>query len=182
SGGALYNEGGVTRIVRSVVEGNTAIYSGGGIYVAAGRVEAIDSEIRDNVASDDAVVYETYSFGGGIASFSEAGVAITRSTIANNTSANVGGGIANGSSDTPDLPMTLRDVRIEGNRAGDYGGGFIHYYRTTRESLRELGTTDVSSNAAGAGPGGDDGDDRYYAEVTGATVPGAEVPDVAGLP
>lgn len=179
SGGALYNEGGVTRIVRSVVEGNTAIYSGGGIYVAAGRVEAIDSEIRDNVASDDAVVYETYSFGGGIASFSEAGVAITRTTIATNTSANVGGGIANGSSNTPDLPMALRDVRIEGNRAGDYGGGFIHYHGTTRDSLRELGDTEVSGNVAGSGPGGDDGDDRYYAEVTGATAPSSGASDVA---
>lgn len=172
SGGALFNEGGVTRIVRSVVEGNAAVYSGGGIYVASGRVEAIDSEIRDNVASDDAVVYETYSFGGGIASFSEAGVFVTRGTIANNTSANVGGGIANGSNDTPDRPMTLRDVRIEGNRAGEYGGGLIHYYRADLASLQELGSTEVSGNLAGAAAGGDDGDDRYFSEVTGTAVPG----------
>lgn len=166
SGGGIYNEAGITRLVNSVVSANTAIYSGGGVYVAAGRVELIESQVRDNVASDEGVAYDTYSFGGGIANFSSAGVAMTRGAVAGNTSGDVGGGLSNGGTADPDLPMTLRDVRIEGNVAGSYGGGFMQYFVANRESLQEFGATEATGNVAGGGPGGDDGDDRYFEEVT----------------
>lgn len=165
SGGAIYQEAGGTQLVRTVVRGNLAAYSGGGVYVEAGTLELTDSELVENTASDAGASFDTYSFGGGIANFSRDGVALTGGEVRGNVSSNVGGGIANGSNRLPDLPMTLRDVLVTENRAGDFGGGLIHYVARDRASLRELGATEVVGNVAGAGMGGGDGDDRSISQA-----------------
>ena len=162
SGGAIYHEAGSAQIERSVIVGNVGAYSGGGVYVEAGTVELVDSDVVENVASDAGLGFETYSFGGGIANFSADGVQVTGGAIRGNSSGNVGGGLANGSSQRPDLPLTLDGVLVVENRAGEFGGGLIHYFVEDRGALVEVGATDVLDNVAGDALGGEDGDDRSY--------------------
>jgi predicted outer membrane repeat protein len=164
SGGAIYQESGSTELIRTVLRGNVAAYSGGGIYVGSGTFELVASDLLDNVASDASVGFDTYSLGGGLASFSRDGVTLTGGEVRGNVSTNVGGGIANGSDRRPDRPLTLRDVLVTENRAGEFGGGLIHYVGGDSESLRELGSTEIRGNVAGDAVGGGDGDDRSYAQ------------------
>jgi len=167
-GGGLYNDG-TAQIVNSTLDGNTAVYSGGGIYVGAGSVEVTGSIINDNTASDASVTsFTTYSYGGGVANFVDSGFTMTGGSITNNTSANIGGGIANGSNIVPDLAMTLTDVSVTTNTAAEYGGGFIHYYDTDvppNYSLELLGTTSVTGNTANVS-----GNNAFYNDINASSL------------
>jgi CSLREA domain-containing protein len=116
-GAGIYNQGNLT-LIRTVVEGNTAVSQGGGISHSFGLLTVSDSTIRDNTAVS----------GGGI--FSMGPAAIESSTVSGNLATNndamlnngdAGGGIVNGGSLASS--MTITNSTISGNRAnGHYGG------------------------------------------------------------
>ena len=116
-GAGIYNQGNLT-LVRTVVEGNTALSQGGGISHSFGLLTVRDSTIRDNTAVS----------GGGILSMGQA--TIESSTVSGNFATNndamlnngdAGGGIVNGGSLASS--MTITNSTISGNRAnGNYGG------------------------------------------------------------
>jgi len=181
-GGGLFIEGGTVTIVDSQFDGNAAVNSGGAIYVDTGSVTVSGplTVINGNDA-DDAIVtsYATpLSFGGGVANFVDGGFTMTGGSVTGNTSADNGGGLANGSSVLPDLAMVLTDVTVTGNSA-DFGGGIIHYYDTDAPpatTLELLGTTSVSGNTATSAGG-----DVFYDDVNAALLAPAAL-DAPALP
>jgi predicted outer membrane repeat protein len=95
----------------SVFENNTALSSGGGIYNENGDVTIQDVVIRNN-RSDTS--------GGGISNISQ--LTIGTSTIAGNTTGNLGGGLENQGDGT----MEIMKSTISDNVAGLQGGGIWH--------------------------------------------------------
>jgi hypothetical protein len=158
SGGALYVEAGTAELVDTRLSGNRAVFSGGGVYVASGaEVTVRDSDLADNVASDDGLGFDSYSYGGGVANLGR--YEMVRGTVAGNASDEVGGGLANGADDAPDAPMRLTDVIVTRNQAVEYGGGAINYFSEEPGNFVERGATRFVNNEAGI-----DGDDRLDVE------------------
>jgi len=128
-GGGIYNQGNLI-LVRSVVEGNTAVRivpgsiefrRGGGIFHSFGSLTIRDSTIRENSAVS----------GGGV--FNMGVATIETSTISGNFAINndpllndgdAGGGIVNGGAIAG--TMALTNSTISGNRSnGNYGGLYV---------------------------------------------------------
>ena len=106
-GGGLINQGGPVVITQSLISGNTAAYAGGvyaGNYTSAGGTLSIDSSTVTGNSS------------GAIWNFSDAGVAITSSTIAGND----GIGLINYG--YPFFQFTLETSIVSGNTGGDCDG------------------------------------------------------------
>lgn len=162
AGGGFYNRAGDAVLERVRVFDNRAVFSGGGVYVYDGFVELLEADVRGNLASDAGTTIDSTSYGGGMA-ISGTGSAVLRGgTITENVSADMGGGIGNGTNNAPDRPVTLDGVEISGNRAEGYGGGAINYHSGEPGNLVEAGGTLLSGNSAGV-----DGDDRYDRLVGG---------------
>ena len=126
---------GDAHLLRSIVSGNAATHSGGGIY-AAGTVTLVDSRVENN-----AVTEATDGFGGGV---SASALEATDSTISQNSAAKTGGGVY---ADT----VTLTDSLVDGNSLSDdasRGGGVRS--ETTIAATRSR----VSNNTAGQSGGG----------------------------
>ena len=181
SGGALYNGGGTTTLVDTVIRGNLAMFSGGGIYVTGGTVEMTGGEVDGNTASDATVDFGTFSYGGGVANAAseddgtEGTVSLTNVLVTGNVSQEFGGGLSNGTTGSPDLTMTLDGVTVTANAADPdtgFGGGAINYHSGDPGNLAELGSSSITGNSAANGP------DRYDSDVTllGLSVQSADGP------
>lgn len=153
AGGGIYNYRGNVTIEDSVISFNEVKYSGGGLYNnGAGRMILTNTDVLNNIASDERFAPATprVNLGGGI--YNQGTFSMTGGTVSGNWSALYGGGISNGFDRAPDLPMTLTDVVITGNTAlnfedpaDSFGGGYITWY-TVASTVQELGATSVSGN------------------------------------
>lgn len=162
AGGGFYNLAGSAVLERTTVADNRAVFSGGGIYVFDGFVEVIDGDVRDNLASDTGTTIDSTSYGGGIAISGTGSAAVRGGSVADNVSADMGGGIGNGTGNAPDRPTTLDGVLVTGNRADGYGGGAINYHTGDPGNLVVIAGTDLSGNTAGVA-----GDGRFDSLVAG---------------
>lgn len=162
AGGGFYNLAGSAVLERTSVADNRAVFSGGGIYVFDGFVEVIDSEVRDNVASDEGTTIDSTSYGGGIAISGTGSATVLGGSVADNVSADMGGGIGNGTGNAPDRPTTLDGVLVTGNYADGYGGGAINYHTGNPGNLIVVASTELSANTAGVA-----GDGRFDSLVAG---------------
>ncbi|MCA1789051.1 MAG: hypothetical protein LC667_04095 [Thioalkalivibrio sp.] len=161
AGGGFYNFSGTAVLERTRLVSNRAVFSGGGAYVFDGSLELIDSNVRDNVASDVGTTIDSTSYGGGVAISGTGSATLRGGSVTDNFSANMGGGIGNGTGNAPDRPTLLDGVRVEGNHAEGYGGGAINYHTGEPGNLAETGSTDLSVNSAGVA-----GDGRFDSLVT----------------
>ena len=128
-GGGIYNLG-TLMVSDSIISGNHADYSGGGLYNDFGEVTVSESTIISNSASD----------GGGINNFGT--MNIISSTISGNT-AQFGGGIQNSSHE-----MTITNSIIRNNSAGNEGGGIRNQSQLT------IISSTLSGNSAFSDGGG----------------------------
>lgn len=136
-GGGIANYGTLT-IVHSLISGNSADGQCGGIYTV-GPLTLQNSVITGNSSQ----------YGGGLCNNSSGTIVmmtVLSSTITNNLSFGVGGGIT---SDGWAL-LTIADSTISGNTAGRYGGGIE--IRSLSSTL--ITNTTISGNRAGQNGGG----------------------------
>ena len=123
-GGGIFSNNAVLTIIDTTISGNTSngTGAGGGIYNNGGTLTVINSTISGNQVTGN-------DFGGGI--FNDGTATITNSTIVDNTSGNVGGGIRNHIGDT----LVLENTIIAGNT----GGG-------SADDLSDAGSGSVTAN------------------------------------
>jgi hypothetical protein len=145
-GGGVFDYQGETTVSNtSLLTGNKA-YSGAGIYERHGNLVVGHSTFTGNTAVRGAAIYHeggtltlensllvkntSALFGGGFMSSNnrspvaaDCNLHIVNSTIANNRSGSVGGGISNES-----CSLTIQNTTISGNQAGDNGGGIGNFF------------------------------------------------------
>lgn len=155
AGGGFYNRAGTATLLRTRILANRAVFSGGGIYVYDGFVETIESDVRGNLASDAGTTIDSTSYGGGVAISGTGSAALRGGSVTGNTSANMGGGVGNGTDNAPDRPTVLDGVLVTGNHADGFGGGAINDHTAGPGNLVEAGDAVLSGNSAGVA-----GDDR----------------------
>src|ERR671915_427404 len=162
-GGAVANEGDGALVVEdSEIENNTSEASGGGIFSHGGTLTVTDSAVSGNEAADGGGIY---SVGASSAIGLRPRITITGTTISDNTAAgpyglppidtttpiigNValpsGGGILNDG----DGHMTLTDVTLGANKAGDDGGGLNNQGRATLVATRVKFLNNEAHNEGG---------------------------------
>jgi len=151
SGGGVWNLGGMVALTRTTVRNNTA-YEGGGVNSYGSAVEMDEVNVVGNVA--------TGSHGGGI--YHGGGTlfidnATISGNMANDALAN-GGGIYQNS----DGNLTLTNVTLAENTAGNFGGGLYHYGR-----YAVLTNVTIANNSAGVA-----GDALYEESPMSAANPG----------
>ena len=144
NGGGIYNSG-TTTFTNAIIEDNSAINAGGGIFNAAGTMTVNDCTIANNTAGGDFV-----AGGGGI--YSGATMTITNSTIDNNVSHTYAGGIF----DQGGTGLTVTNSTLAYNVASTDGGGIEIGGTTT------LDNTVVALNTLGTGSGATPNDVRIY--------------------
>jgi CSLREA domain-containing protein len=128
-------------VVRSVVEGNLALQSGGGLYVR-GAVE--DTTVADNhaVLEIGGIVFESSS-------------SLTRSTVAANTAPDVGGIHVSGAQfGEPPAALEVAFSTIAGNDADDEGGGVADELSTVPRAGQTTPGTITLRNSVVGEPGG----------------------------
>lgn len=135
-GGAIFSSENLT-LVESAVTGSTA-QRGGGIYNYEGALTVIDS-----IVSGNAVILDGSDIGGSGGGISSTGnLAVTSSTVANNSAEQGGGGIANFGT------ATISESTITGNSGlvggGVYNGGFVGGPGT----LVEIADSTIADNEA----------------------------------
>jgi predicted outer membrane repeat protein len=165
-GGGIYLTGGRGSITGSAAAGNTA-YEGGGVFLYETRVDLLESEIVDNVAttvseddwdagggggglwtsSDSAVHGNTIArnasgYNGGGAFFQRVNADVVGNTIADNTCGEDGAGIYFSVSSG-----TVEGNSVERNAASDDAGGLRMFY----------GQTEIIDNVFTENTAGDDG-------------------------
>ncbi len=116
-GGGIVVDGATLDLVGVVVEGNTSVREGAGIFATNGAtVSLVDSTVRANVVS------RNKRGGGGIA-VDGATVSVHSSTVSGNTAGGGGGGIYAMSGD-----VTVVNSTVSGNEAkgSDGGGGILN--------------------------------------------------------
>jgi uncharacterized repeat protein (TIGR01451 family) len=148
-GGGILNSGGAGAVHASVISGNRAMFSGGGIASRAKyrsssfQIEA--STISGNTAGQN---------GGGVYNFagtSTAAMTVANSTISGNAAAaSSGGGIANfGKYDTASLE--IYNSTISGNTADVAGGGVANAANNGNTIISNISSTIIANNTAGNG-------------------------------
>jgi len=138
AGGGIYDDpGGTMTLTNDTVSGNSAgDGSGGGVY-DAGALTLTDTSLNGNSA--------LYT-GGGIVVCS-ATLALTNDTVNKNT-ANDGGGVYDGCSGGTGSQTTVNHTSVDGNKAGNAGGGIFN------DSLSTLSATNFSVKGNTAVQGG----------------------------
>ena len=153
-GGGIYKDSGpsylpttTTTITDTTIQGNTADWNGGGVFILRTPLIVSGSQFSNNQAdeyggglgyqneSTETVLISNTTFDnnsaaldGGAIQFSGEFMAISSSTIQNNKAKN-GAGIYNGSADDPrnishaDTTLTITSSTIQGNIASENGGG-----------------------------------------------------------
>lgn len=127
-GGIINRPGGVLTITNSVVRGNHAYHSGGGIY-NDGTLTAVGTDVTGNSADFTRYAIPRWSYGGGI--MNGAVLDFTGGSISDNESAQQGGGLWHAAGAT----TTLSGLIIERNTAGlggqpGFGGGIMERFFT----------------------------------------------------
>jgi CSLREA domain-containing protein len=165
SGGGIFNNGGALALENVLVEGNSALLGGGGLYIYNSALAVItDTTIHDNHVTDPS----GSGTGGGIHSSIDCDLTIVQSTISSNT-APVGGGLYNHSS-----TARLTNVTISSNQATTTltsGGGAINNQGTgyldlksvtiydnttdTGRALINVATLNIAHTIVANNPGGD---------------------------
>jgi hypothetical protein len=173
-GGAVYNHGGTTQLVRTEIMENTS-QCGGGLHNRSGTMTVLDSVISQNAGyygggictnakwADALLVIEntlitdniSTSEGGGIQSVREEAlgwmstVHVTGSTVSHNSSGAFSGGI------TSEGDITLVDSTISGNHTGDAAGGLyvVRGTATIKRSTITGNTVETTADIGGAGGG-----------------------------
>jgi len=115
SGGGIYNDGGTLTLTNSTIANNLTAWSGGGIISSSGLVALTNSSISNNSA--------TFA-GGGVCYISgwpayATALTLINSSISNNTAAGNGGGIYGSGTGA----VTLTNSTVSSNSATDRGGG-----------------------------------------------------------
>ena len=132
-GGGVYSQGfsaAVTVTAGSLLQGNVAA-RGGGLYNLDGWLDIVNARLIANAATST-----LNGFGGGGVYNSDGLVSLEQAQILSNTAAHDGGGILNISAN--DLSaVTLANVQLIANAAGNYGGAISS----------AMGTTNPGSNA-----------------------------------
>jgi CSLREA domain-containing protein len=131
-GGAIEQLSGTLTITNSIVTGNSAELSGGGIHSQFSVLAIINSRVSGNIAGG--------GLGGGVV-VAESTLTVTGSTVSGN-SAPVGGGIYNG-----DGTVTVQRSTLSGNQGE---GGAIY----ASNGVTNLTNTTVSGNLGGTYAGG----------------------------
>ncbi len=155
--GGIYETTGVIR--DSIIDGNTAPYSGGGVAQLAGELRIERTTISNNIADRG----NGYAVGGGITNLG-GDLTIAQSTLAGNTAEAVGGGlyvteaIGNG-------VTVVTNTTISGNRAGQGGGVSLRYGAPVT-----FNNVTISDNEAGEGGGLHFYNNASYAGQGGATL------------
>jgi uncharacterized repeat protein (TIGR01451 family) len=169
TGGGIHNSAGHTAtLINSIVSGNTASRSGGGIYNFSywsyhGVVELVSSTVSSNTASDGGGIWNrsvltltnstisgntATQYGGGI-HIDGGALALNSSTVSGNTTTQQGGGIFNGGAGgTLGGSLGVNNSTVSGNTAGWSGGGIRNRGTMT------LNSSTVSRNAADSTGGG----------------------------
>ena len=153
SGGAIfdkgdYNHGYSDYIVNSTFSNNTAVLRGGGLYGFYSLGTHQNSTISGNQTTDSTDA----NGGGGVASY--AGTSIRDSTVANNTSGSIGGGLWVGSSGGPDqLANTIVADNSAGSSDPDTRGAFDSEFSLIENpGGATINTTVAGSNLTGVDP------------------------------
>ncbi len=110
-GAGIFNDGGTLTLDQTLIAGNVAQVSGGGVHAigATGTVTVTDSEFTGNQAVLD--------HGGGM-NISESTATVSRSTFSDNAAGNDGGGLYAVGTGT----VELSNVTVSGNSAGSENG------------------------------------------------------------
>lgn len=123
-GGIFVDEWATLDLTNSIVRNNTATIAGGGIYLA-NPIQPKDgvpnpggeATITDSVITENTAALPGAGAGGGIAALGDSTLELTESTVSDNTSNNLSGGIANAGD------ATIRRSTISGNTATAEAGG-----------------------------------------------------------
>ena len=158
-GGGIYNQG-TLALEGSIVSGNTATVSGGGIYNENGSVTLTNCSVSNNTTAE--------ASGGGIAN-SKGNLTLINSTVSDNTG-HYAGGINNYHGTT-----TLQWSTVSDNSAGNGGGGGI----CNTDGGLILTNSTVSGNTAGT-DGGGIRNNGGNATLTNSTVSGNTVQNGGG--
>lgn len=146
TGAGLYAEmaeGGNIRLDGCVIEGNTGLGHGGGLYLKNCQVTAADCQIADNRITD------AHASGGGVYIDEYAGFTMTGNTvISGNSAANQGGGVCV-SGGTPAANFAMESGEVSGNSAKN-GGGIA----TTGVGSFEITGGKIAQNSASGDGGG----------------------------
>ncbi|WP_370688308.1 cadherin-like domain-containing protein [Flavimaribacter sediminis] len=118
-----------------VVTGGNANSSGGGVLLAGGRLDLLNTTVSNNTSNSD---------GGGLLISGGGVVTLNNVTLSNNVAGGSGGGFASLGS-----VAVLTDTTISGNSASTSGGGFV-----TQGGTETLTNTTISDNHAGNEGGG----------------------------
>ncbi len=125
-GGAVYNDGGKLTIIDTLIDGNTAVNLGGGIFTFStsynGSNNGGKSVIKNSVLSNNHA-----NHGGGMWKGGNNGLVMKNSTVANNTAVRVGAGMSGtGRGDAPSEPpfnFKIVNSTISGNVVQTTGSG-----------------------------------------------------------
>jgi hypothetical protein len=170
-GGAIYNHGNLI-LTNSTVSGNTASYSGGGIYNFDGSVTLTSSTVSGNSALDGGGIYNAGILtltnstvsgntadspffngfnGGGI--FNRHTLIITGSTLSGNSARGSGGGIYNYIDLAGDRPaVTITNSTLSGNSTPyRVGGGICNLLGTVTLTNCTLSDNSIGHNGQGGG-------------------------------
>ena len=126
----------------NLFQGNTAL-EGGGFGISSGRVEAIENEVRGNLATTTDEEYRGAGSGGG-GVWIDGRAVLRGNTIADNTSAYNGGGVISfqGTGD-------LEGNTITGNVSQEDGGGLYFNYASSRIEGNTISRNEAWDDAGG---------------------------------
>jgi hypothetical protein len=167
-GGGIFNNG-ILTVTNSTVSGNTATDRAGGIFSGGwngggGVIATIDSSTISGNHADANGGGGIQNDGTGASSIIAPLLAVTNSTIANNTAAGYGGGIDTFDNDmnpTNRPATTLVSSTVTGNSAGQYGGGLQLY-----QGFYDIRNSLIAQNTASAGSPdcANPGTDSYHSQ------------------
>ena len=140
-GGAGFNDS-EGEIRGNLFQDNSAL-EGGGFAISSGRVEAIENEVRSNVATTTDEEYRGAGSGGG-GVWIDGGTALRGNLITNNTSAYNGGGVISfqGTGD-------LEGNTISDNLSQEDGGGLYFNYASSRIEGNTISGNEAWDDAGG---------------------------------
>jgi VCBS repeat-containing protein/predicted outer membrane repeat protein len=136
TGGGILNQGGTVSLTDSTISGNSTNVSGGGVYNTSGTLTLTGSSLNNNSADSGS--------GGGIHSNGTSSVTLTNSTLDGNTAGSQGGAIYSTNA------VNVINSTVSNNIANAEGGG-VHNHST---GLLTLTNSTFHHNTSGSQGGG----------------------------
>ncbi len=145
SGGAVFNDAGTFKAVRTMLVRNTAARAGGAVEANGGDTKIIDSRMtRNNTGAGPG--------NGGALHLTGAGdVLVQRTRVARNTAAAEGGGLWNSADGTMIVDQSQLAVNAAAGVAADQGGGAVYNDGGTLSITASTLTTNRATGTAGSG-------------------------------